>query len=634
MSPLRLLGGILLLSVLLNVFLLVRQLHDGKDDDLARKAHQVPVLKQRVVAKNPQTTKRPGFPGCRSNHMHLEVHSGSHVNGALVPCSVRLNGVLVIAPHECRRGLNIAVVNGRTGLLKETRNFDTFAESGQKFHQFIHQLTADDVLAVATHDDAFNSLGPRGRAALRLLGGTMIETLNYRGNLALVGRRGLWYSFAERVAPAVHSKDSWGWGPRVNASACVELGSPHLAETFQREAARMSFCRTKGSHPLCNFGQPLPSTLPLQPWQGPPERNVAAAIPIAIMASDRTEYLFKLIQSLHTQPGLNHRNVVVFIDGYQGQSAALAKVFGFRVVRFPKSNSTSTMEETFRNADKIALHYHRSLTALWDIFPRATEAIILEEDLTVSPDFLWYFSQTIPLLQQDKTLLTVSAWNDNAYAHSSSDPRRLYRTDFFPGLGWVLTRALWDELGPRWPPCCYGWSWDLWLRQPQIRGTRESIIPDVPRTFHAGKVGLNVNPHFFNLYFKNHALNNESNTVLRNMSEMLPENYHNDIVKTLTSAEQTHLTGNNESLCAAVEVPRHLSPTVAKVVRFYQAKEDDMSVLQKLCTCMKIWDLGVRGVFRGVLRLTLEGHQMLLVGSLSPYAAFVNGTIVGAPSTP
>lgn len=27
----------------------------------------------------------------------------------------------------------------------------------------------------------------------------------------------------------------------------------------------------------------------------------------------------------------------------------------------------------------------------------------------------------------------------------------LYRSDFFPGLGWMLTKSTWDELSPKWP---------------------------------------------------------------------------------------------------------------------------------------------------------------------------------------
>lgn len=27
----------------------------------------------------------------------------------------------------------------------------------------------------------------------------------------------------------------------------------------------------------------------------------------------------------------------------------------------------------------------------------------------------------------------------------------LYRSDFFPGLGWMLSKSIWDELSPKWP---------------------------------------------------------------------------------------------------------------------------------------------------------------------------------------
>ena len=28
---------------------------------------------------------------------------------------------------------------------------------------------------------------------------------------------------------------------------------------------------------------------------------------------------------------------------------------------------------------------------------------------------------------------------------------RLFRTSYFPGLGWMMARELWQELGPAWP---------------------------------------------------------------------------------------------------------------------------------------------------------------------------------------
>ena len=27
----------------------------------------------------------------------------------------------------------------------------------------------------------------------------------------------------------------------------------------------------------------------------------------------------------------------------------------------------------------------------------------------------------------------------------------LHRTDFFPGLGWMMEKKMWQELSPKWP---------------------------------------------------------------------------------------------------------------------------------------------------------------------------------------
>lgn len=46
----------------------------------------------------------------------------------------------------------------------------------------------------------------------------------------------------------------------------------------------------------------------------------------------------------------------------------------------------------------------------------------------------------------------ISAWNDQGYEHTSSDPALLYRVETMPGLGWILKRSLYkDELESKWP---------------------------------------------------------------------------------------------------------------------------------------------------------------------------------------
>lgn len=73
----------------------------------------------------------------------------------------------------------------------------------------------------------------------------------------------------------------------------------------------------------------------------------------------------------------------------------------------------------------------------------------IPDDLDVAPDFFQYFSGTFPLLRADKSLWCISAWNDNGKQGliDESAPDLLYRSDFFPGLGWMISKDLWDELG-------------------------------------------------------------------------------------------------------------------------------------------------------------------------------------------
>ena len=103
----------------------------------------------------------------------------------------------------------------------------------------------------------------------------------------------------------------------------------------------------------------------------------------------------------------------------------------------------------------------------------------------VAPDFFDYFEATAPLLYSDPTLFCVSAWNDNGQRGHVRQPEAIYRTDFFPGLGWMMTRDFWGEVGPKWPK---GY-WDDWLREPVNRRGRGCLRPDVSRSYTFGEHG-------------------------------------------------------------------------------------------------------------------------------------------------
>ncbi|CAO1352883.1 unnamed protein product [Diamesa serratosioi] len=154
-------------------------------------------------------------------------------------------------------------------------------------------------------------------------------------------------------------------------------------------------------------------------------------------------------------------------------------------------------EKKFKGYYKISRHYNWALNTTFKY--GYDFVIIVEDDLSVAPDFYEYFLGTFQLLRNDKTLWCVSAWNDNGKVGliDESKPETLYRSDFFPGLGWMLSKELWDELSVKWPKA----FWDDWIRQPEQRKDRACIRPELPRTRTFGKIGVS-NGLFFEKHLK------------------------------------------------------------------------------------------------------------------------------------
>ncbi len=124
----------------------------------------------------------------------------------------------------------------------------------------------------------------------------------------------------------------------------------------------------------------------------------------------------------------------------------------------------------------------------------------------VAPDFFEYFRALHPILKSDPALWCVSAWNDNG-REGFVDPGKaslLYRTDFFPGLGWMLTKDLWAELEPKWPAS----FWDDWMRHP--RSAQRPVLHQTRnfQNFNVRSEGCELG-QFYDKYLRFIKLNSE-----------------------------------------------------------------------------------------------------------------------------
>lgn len=74
------------------------------------------------------------------------------------------------------------------------------------------------------------------------------------------------------------------------------------------------------------------------------------------------------------------------------------------------------------------------------------DTVLLQDDMELAPDFFSYFEATSSLLDTDKDLFCISSWNDHGQAQFVRSDTQLYRSDFFPGLGWMLQKNTWHDI--------------------------------------------------------------------------------------------------------------------------------------------------------------------------------------------
>lgn len=461
-------------------------------------------------------------------------------------------------------------------------------------------------MVVVAQDEASAALSAEARLTLEGLGSTLIHDLQWRNTWAFIGQVGITSISPYEVMKSLY--DSASWPEPVAISQCVPF---KIDDEEILAASRKEFCAEYDNYgEFCKKAWVRPSPAP-----NTREPFTTSTYPLAIIAGDRGSYLRQVLTALFKAPGVNPANIVVFQDGYDVQTFVVCRQFGVRLVRFPKTDSNNHKEDTFNHADHIATNYKRSLDVIWEIYTDKEFVFIMEDDLVVSPDFFDYYNQLVPILRADKTLFSASAWNDNGYGHAAKDPKMIYRTDFFPGLGWLMSRKMWqDVVEPAWPKCCQGYSWDLFMRDVLKGRGLDTLYPDVSRTYHIGKTGANVFNEFYNGYFREHVLASEPHCELEGLDKLGPKSYSELISDLIAKAR---LVDHDEDPCDQHFI---VEGDELLVLYYYQRDSSETRQAMAVAGCLHLWNVDrVRGMFNGVLRTHFRGNQLLLVGSMTKY---------------
>ncbi|KAM9838317.1 alpha-1,3-mannosyl-glycoprotein 2-beta-N-acetylglucosaminyltransferase b [Aulostomus maculatus] len=327
-------------------------------------------------------------------------------------------------------------------------------------------------------------------------------------------------------------------------------------------------------------------------------------IPILVIACDRVTVKRSLDRLIQYRPSPELYPIIVSQDCGHAETARVIDSYGQQVTHISQPDLSDIRvrpeHRKFQGYYKIARHYRWALNQVFRTFSQST-VVIVEDDLEVAPDFFEYFRALYPILRSDPTLWCVSAWNDNG-RDALVDPGKaelLYRTDFFPGLGWMLLKEMWEELEPKWPSA----FWDDWMRQPEQRKDRSCIRPEISRTITFGRKGVSLG-QFFDQYLRYIKLNTEFVPFTKqDLSYLLKEKYEERFIKEVYSAplvkiEELHQGGSLKG---------------SGPYRVQYSSRDSFKVLARNLGVMDDLKSGVpRTGYRGVVSFLHRGRRVFL----------------------
>uniref|UniRef100_A0A7S4KLP6 Uncharacterized protein n=1 Tax=Guillardia theta TaxID=55529 RepID=A0A7S4KLP6_GUITH len=337
-------------------------------------------------------------------------------------------------------------------------------------------------------------------------------------------------------------------------------------------------------------------------------------LPIAVVAYNREMYLRRCLTSLLSVRGVKRSSITVYQDGFEASTSQAATSMGVAIKHHVR-------KELKESAAYIADHYKFVLS---DVFADESVqfCIVVEEDMVFAPDFLEFFLLYAPVMKKDATVYCVSAYNDNGFETLALDSSQVYRTEWFIGLGWLALREIvTHEWLPHWPET----HWDHWLREDEQRKGRECLFPEVPRDFHIGERGANMDAMHYRRYDSRLKLNDLPDHIQMVSPESLLLGNYEEMLGNMLAA--SHVVRNLKELDLITEYQSCSQPWVV----YYEGGLSNHTLNSQghitsstpwkpISNFFGLWHEPRRGIHRGLHRFHFRNKCVLLVDAFSVYA--------------
>lgn len=159
---------------------------------------------------------------CAKDHFSFYIQSGA---ANVVPPKICFGNELVlgVAKKNAGVGINIVVVNGKTGALLTTGHYDMWAGDVKPLIDFLKTTETGSIVLMASYDEPASKLNEEARTLILDMGSSLIKTLGFRDNWVFVGGKGAYIeSTFEKRLKNDHSTNKYGgWPELIDISGCI-----------------------------------------------------------------------------------------------------------------------------------------------------------------------------------------------------------------------------------------------------------------------------------------------------------------------------------------------------------------------------------------------------------------------------
>ncbi|XP_023200024.1 protein FAM3C-like [Xiphophorus maculatus] len=159
---------------------------------------------------------------CPGNHISFFVQSGA---ANVVPPKICVNNKLALGTvlNNADTGINIVVVNGKSGDVLKTDHYNMYSGEVEPLIEFLKNIEVGSVVLMAVFDEGSRRLNEEARTLIADLGSSVIHSLGYRDNWVFVGGKGTTgKSNFEKHMKSDDSKNKYeNWPEMVEMEGCI-----------------------------------------------------------------------------------------------------------------------------------------------------------------------------------------------------------------------------------------------------------------------------------------------------------------------------------------------------------------------------------------------------------------------------